>query len=144
MPIELAERLFRVDGDAGEIPESADIKIADNRLRRASELEPGEQIVDCSFKIVVVKESTWEIATFIELKDDAEIDAFVDMSLLPDESERQKKFQELFGSKELVYQLIDVEILDTNGGYHSFIHCCHFPDEHEIAYPEIGLVHSTP
>lgn len=135
MSTELINR--RTDWDFVEIPEDADIQIENARLLRASQLESGDKVIDCSWRVATVKSSTWETVAFLTLTKE-ECDQFDKIYDLP-EDEQKKVFEELFGNKTIEYRLLDVEIFDTAGLVHSFIHCCHFEDEHAEFYPDIAL-----
>ena len=116
-----------------KLPEDITVVFVDERVRRASELKPGDKIVDCNFQLVEVREIEQEIAQYaiVETEEFRDVlNQFRDI-----EAELEQHFRECRKS----YKINDIVVHDTNGRVHSFVNCCHFEDEHAEFYPDIPL-----
>lgn len=133
MPTELAIPFETCIDYVDKLPEDAVPVFRDARLRRASELKPGDKIVDCNYRLVTVCEVEWEVAQYAVVETEEFRNALD--QLHDNESELDRHFLECRKS----YRINDITVHDTDGRVHSFVNCCHFEGEHAEFYPEITL-----
>lgn len=115
-----------------DLPKTLEIRYQDSRAERASKIKIGDSIIDCSFKLFVVKEVFPEYLGAVVALNDEDYEKLSEISSMTNEI-----FASLPNEKYAFFS--DVLLTGEDGKVCSFIYCCHFPDEHKTFYPEESI-----